>query len=104
MTMHNNHENMPETAVLADDCPRCEEHARDPFKALDDSHLGRLVVMDREFLRNPIRPATTNDWIAMTKIREVINMYERAQKCAALVNNETRRKRVNAILSKFSSD
>lgn len=84
MAMHNRHENMPADAVLADDCPRCEEHARDPFKALDDSHLGRLVIMDRDYQITTIRPSTVNDWVAMTKIREVINMYQLAQNAAAL--------------------
>lgn len=76
MAMHSAHENMPQDAVLADDCERCTEHARDPFNSLDDWHLARLVAfVDRT--ADSIVNHTTNDWIAIRKIDDVINKVNR---------------------------
>jgi hypothetical protein len=39
-----------ETAGLHDGCPRCDEHARDPFATLDEStlrHLGLRIHQGR---------------------------------------------------------
>lgn len=42
MTLHTSH---PDTHThgLADDCPRCAEHAIDPVFTLDDANLARIV-------------------------------------------------------------
>ena len=44
----------PENAILYDDCPRCDEHAKDP-RGLDREHLLAIVRVCRtgEWLRHP---------------------------------------------------
>lgn len=77
MSMHTRHEGMPENAVLADNCPRCEEHARDPFAALDDSHLARLLEKIDKVKVDGIVNESTNDWIAINHILDVRNKADR---------------------------
>lgn len=81
MSIHNQHENMPIDAVLADNCPRCEEHAMNPFMSLDDSHLARLyhvIVKQEEGII--VNIPTQNDLIAIGKIKDVVNSYKRLER------------------------
>lgn len=74
-TLHSDHKDMPADAVLAYDCPRCREHAQEPFKSLDDSHLLRL----EDFVGYHVyhKPQTVNDSIAVSHIQEVFDRYNR---------------------------
>lgn len=55
MTVHSYH---PDTLVtgLADDCPRCAEHAQHPRESLDRQHLAQLEA--RVLTGAPPRTAT----------------------------------------------
>ena len=64
---------------LADNCPRCSEHARDPLKSLDDENLRKLIgriYHDKE-------PRSTPEAIAMLNIRDAMGVCERLRKLAS---------------------
>lgn len=65
MTMHSPH---PDTHThgLADDCPRCAEHADNPVLSLDQSNLARIMAL----ALNPDRldEATYTDNVAAAKV------------------------------------
>lgn len=58
---------------LADDCPRCEQHARDPLRGLDDDNVTNLLW--RVETGQP--PRSTNEAIAMAHIRDAIAVHDR---------------------------
>ena len=62
--MHTYHDN---TLIhgLADGCPRCDEHAADPMRALDDPHIADLIQRCQDGL--PYR--TDNEALAMNEIK-----------------------------------
>lgn len=66
MTMHSLH---PDTHThgLADDCPRCVEHAEHPIQSLDQANLRRILALavDRDRLG---QPATYLDQVAAAKV------------------------------------
>lgn len=81
MSMHNRHPDMPNDAVLADGCERCEEHAQRPFMSLDDAHLARLYhVLVKEEEGIIVNIPTTNDLVAIGKIKDVILCYKRLER------------------------
>lgn len=49
MATHSLHPLIP-AAGLADDCPRCDEIAGQPFEALDDDNLRDLIVRTRAWM------------------------------------------------------
>ena len=63
VTTHRLHSDVHEYG-LADDCPRCEEHARDPIAALDADMIASLYR--RVALNLP--PRSENEAIAMTNL------------------------------------
>ena len=58
---------------LADNCPRCEEHADHPLAGLDDHNLRVLLRRIEEHL--PHR--SVNEGIAMANLRDVLVQMER---------------------------
>lgn len=58
---------------LADDCPRCDEHAQHPFESLDDTNL--LNLLSRVNLDLPARSG--NERKAMDVIKDTIRHYDR---------------------------
>lgn len=73
MTIHSPH---PDSHVygLADDCPRCEEHAIDPVSGLDSENLTRIIRM----AVGEEEPLTYHDAVARVSI---LNMLERVGHC-----------------------
>ena len=71
--MHSAHQDKPESAILADDCERCEQHASHPFDSLDDGNLGRLIL---RYISRPLcEPilgglggSTVNDYRALQEV------------------------------------
>lgn len=72
MSTHSPHPSIAENG-LADDCERCREHAREPFMGLDDGNMEDLVVRTLE----RSEPRSTNEDIAMGKVRDGINVASR---------------------------
>ena len=72
MTIHTIHEDS-HTHGLADDCPRCAEHAEDPVSTLDGINLLRIVrlAVDPDRFANAL---TETDLVAAAK---VLNSLER---------------------------
>lgn len=60
---------------LADGCPRCDEHAEDPFLGLDDGNMEQLI--DRLADRTDSRSA--NEGLAMARLARAMvrarNLY-----------------------------
>lgn len=67
MTTHTLHPDSHENG-LADDCPRCDEHARYPFDGLDNSNL--LALADRLAKNQSAR--SINEAVAMNAIRTAL--------------------------------
>lgn len=58
------------THGLADDCPRCEEHAANPFYGLDEDNLRELIRRVREY--EPAR--SDNELLAMRNVRVALGV------------------------------
>jgi hypothetical protein len=63
MSSHTYHEDTHEFG-LADDCPRCEEHAEHPFDSLDSENI--LALLDR--IENNLPARSDNEARAMQKM------------------------------------
>jgi len=61
---------------LADDCPRCAEHAKDPGLGLDNANLSKLIQRVEEDLP----PRSHNEAIAMAYIKGVQQFSERVER------------------------
>lgn len=72
MTIHTIHPDS-HTHGLADDCPRCAEHAVDPVLTLDDGNLARIVRLAVNLDRHSTY-LTHTDLVASTV---VLNILER---------------------------
>lgn len=72
MSSHTPHPDSHEHG-LADDCPRCGEHAQHPFESLDDANL--LNLLSRVNLDLPAR--SDNERKAMDVIEDTIRRYDR---------------------------
>ena len=72
MTIHTVHPDS-HTHGLADDCPRCAEHAEDPVSTLDGDNLRRIVrlAVDPDRFANAL---SETDLVAAAK---VLNLLER---------------------------
>src|SRR3989337_915723 len=66
---------------LADDCPRCAEHARDPGQGLDDRNLSSIIQRVEEDLP----PRSRNEAVAMAYVRNVQRFGERVKRLLAIV-------------------
>lgn len=64
MTTHSYHPDSHEYG-LADGCPRCDEHARNPEQGLDSRNIANL----RERIDKGLEPRSNNEKLAM------INLY-----------------------------
>lgn len=71
MTLHTDHPSIPDNG-LDDNCPRCTEHAERPFQGLDYRNLSGLVYK----AQNGVPPRTTNEAIAMAKVKDAIAYAE----------------------------
>jgi len=76
MAAHNHPASIRERG-LADGCPRCEEHAKEPFEGLDDENLNNLLA--REL--GELTPRSKNEAYAMSEVRKAIHMARRIQRC-----------------------
>lgn len=76
MTSHTYHPDTHEHG-LADECPRCAEHARHPFESLDDTNLRQLIRRVREGQR----PRSGAEATAMEEVEAV---FRRSQVIAHL--------------------
>ena len=69
------------THGLADDCPRCAEHAEHPFETLDDENLRALVarvkVWANDTTFDPTFPRSENEAKAMQIIETALNQQRR---------------------------
>ncbi len=72
MSSHNVHPSIREHG-LADDCPRCSEHAECPFEGLDKENL--TIMVANVFLNRTSR--STNESIAMLKVAQAMNVAEK---------------------------
>lgn len=68
MTTHSVHPGSHEYG-LADDCPRCDEHAHDPMRGLDAPNLAELVRR----VADDITPRSENEAIAMRNVKQVMD-------------------------------
>lgn len=69
MTAHAPHGSIREEG-LADDCPRCAEHAERPFDGLDDSNLETLIAM----VVSDEPPRSDSERLAMYKVQGAMNL------------------------------
>lgn len=85
MTMHTYHDDT-HTHGLADDCPRCAEHAEDPVRSLDGENLRRIVLLavDPDRFSSAL---THTDLVAAAKI---INLFEQVGHVSRYAPNELR--------------
>jgi hypothetical protein len=67
MSIHTIHPDVHENG-LSDDCPRCEEHSKDPFFGLDNRMLADLSTR----VVNLDMPRSENEGMAMNELREVM--------------------------------
>lgn len=81
MSTHTFH---PDTRTdgLADNCPRCDEHAEAPWFTLDDANLEALVRRTQQWRHDPLsaRPRSEAEHKAMRKIEQHLRILERVQK------------------------
>jgi len=68
---HGPHPTINDTG-LADNCPRCEEIAADPFVGLDDNNLLLLVERTRDWMRDKQFPRSDNEATAMRQMERTI--------------------------------
>jgi hypothetical protein len=84
MAIHTPHPDS-HTHGLADDCPRCAEHAVDPVRGLDDENLLNLVARTRAWMDDDWEngsPRSDNELKAMKVIEQHLifeRHYERAR-------------------------
>ena len=73
MSIHTMHPDSHEHG-LADDCPRCAEHAEDPFATLDDRNLGLLVERTSLWMLDApdSLPRSVVEQLAMRKVEHVL--------------------------------
>ena len=71
MTTHNLHKDTHEYG-LADGCPRCREHAADPFAGLDDENLFNLYAR----VRTKEDARSLNEALAMDEVRRVMRLVD----------------------------
>lgn len=71
MTVHSVHTPVS-THGLADDCPRCAEHAVEPFAYLDDESLKALVDRTVAWMRNEEFPRSKTETAAMRVVETAI--------------------------------
>jgi hypothetical protein len=62
--MHSLHPDSHEHG-LADDCPRCAEHAEHPFESLDDENLVALATRTVAWMRDEEYPRSETETTAM---------------------------------------
>ena len=74
MTSHTKHPDS-HTHGLADDCPRCTEHAEHPFESLDDGNLRELIGRTELWMRDAggIVPRSINELKAMRIVETALN-------------------------------
>lgn len=90
MAIHNEHKGFDDTrSVLADGCERCEQHSADPFNALGDGGLNRLVQMAVDE-PGSFEGRTLADHLAIRKIRETLTAARRIQRLPAYVAYEAK--------------
>jgi hypothetical protein len=53
---------------LADDCPRCAEHAEDPVACLDDGNLRDLIYRTMRWMRDEDLARSATELVAMRKL------------------------------------
>lgn len=86
MAIHNEHKGFDDSvSVLADDCERCAQHSADPFNALDDGSLLRLIAQ----IQNGDTARTTADARARGNIRGAFNVSRRLARVMGTVAFET---------------
>lgn len=85
MAAHNYHPNSHEFG-LADDCERCRQHAVDPFAGLDDTNLINLILR----VEDGLQARSTNESIAMGKVRDAIHFAKRVLTLRALAGESLR--------------
>lgn len=81
MAVHSQHPTTHEHG-LADDCPRCAQHAAEPFIGLDDANLAALVertvawMRDEEFPRSDVEAqAMSVVETAIVQARRLLRVY-----------------------------
>lgn len=81
MSSHINH---PDTHThgLADDCPRCAEHAKHPFMSLDDNNLRALILRTRAWMRDEKFPRSITENKAMRNVETVLRALLRIEMLA----------------------
>lgn len=90
--IHSSHDEFdPAVSVLADNCPRCKEHAYRPFDSLDDGSLARLVAQ----IENGDAAVTTNDMRARGQVRDTL---AKARRLARIMGSVAFEKEVGTFI------
>ena len=86
MSTHTRH---PDTHAhgLADDCPRCNEHADHPFESLDDGNLRALVRRTRLWMENAAYARSENELRAMRIVEVALRQADRPRKAGGVVSD-----------------
>ena len=71
MSTHTQHVPIREGG-LADDCPRCAEHAEHPFDSLDRDNLFALAERTKAWMRDDEFPRSEVECVAMRKVEAAI--------------------------------
>ncbi len=69
MSSHTQHGSIHEEG-LADNCPRCDEHAARPFDGLDDGNMENLIAM----VVNDLPSRSDNERLAMYKVEGAMRL------------------------------
>lgn len=86
MATHGKHEGPDH--ILYDNCPRCEQHAEDPFKDLDGRSLDALILIaQRTYGQNGrmMDMMSDNEIVAVRNIHRVLNDTKRVYKVIGMV-------------------
>jgi len=72
------------THGLADDCPRCAEHADDPFASLDPENLTKLYDRTVQWMNDDSLPRSDTELMAMRVVETTIYRIEKLQQIGVL--------------------
>jgi hypothetical protein len=83
MTVHNPHSDSKPGTILHDGCPRCQEHANEPFAGLDKDNLAALAKRAMSDDDDVVWATSELDVIAIREIQSVIHKSKKLEKALA---------------------
>ena len=69
---------------LADDCPRCAEHAANPFVGLDAENLTKLYDRTKQWMNDNAMPRSDTELAAMRLVGRTIEGIKKLQQIGVL--------------------